>query len=112
MCGRYAIYGPVSRKNREVLEFLERQLEFAPVYNAAPTQQLPVYRISRRRGAELTPLRWGLVPYWAKDAGIGAKMINARDDTLAEKSAFSSAFVRRRCLVPMAGFYEWRKDGK
>jgi putative SOS response-associated peptidase YedK len=109
MCGRYAIYGPVSR-HREALEFLDRELEFAPTYNAAPTQQLPVYRIGRG-GPELTRLRWGLVPYWAKSAAIGAKMINARSETVAENSAFSGAFLRRRCLVPMAGFYEWGRHG-
>jgi len=111
MCGRYAIFGPVSRKNREALEFLEQQLDFAATYNAAPTQQLPVFRVSRRRGRELTPLHWGLVPYWAKSAAIGAKMINARADTLAGKPAFREAFGRRHCLVPMSGFYEWRKVG-
>ena len=109
MCGRYAIYGPVSR-HRDALEFLERELAFAPTYNAAPTQQLPVYRIARS-GPELTRLRWGLVPYWAKSAAIGAKMINARAETVGENSAFSGAFLRRRCLVPMAGFYEWGKHG-
>ena len=109
MCGRYAIYGPVSRKHRDLLEFLERELGFEPTWNAAPTQPLPVYRVSSKRGPELSLLRWGLVPYWAKNAAIGAKMINARDDTLAEKPAFRSAFERRRCLVPMSGFYEWQK---
>jgi len=111
MCGRYAIFGPTSRKNREALEFLDRQLDFASTYNAAPTQQLPVYRVTTRRGRELLPLRWGLVPYWAKNAAIGAKMINARGDTLAEKPAFREAFSRRHCLVPMSGFYEWRRVG-
>ena len=109
MCGRYAIFGPVSRKNREVLEFLDRELVFAPVYNAAPTQQLPVYRM-RAGGAEFKLLRWGLVPYWAKSAAIGAKMINARAETLSEKPAFARAFLQRRCLVPMAGFYEWGRS--
>jgi putative SOS response-associated peptidase YedK len=111
MCGRYAIYGPVSRKNRETLRFLDRELTFGPVYNAAPTLELPVYRVSPRRGPELKLLRWGLVPFWAKNAGIGAKMINARADTVAEKPAFREAFGRRHCVVPMSGFYEWRKAG-
>jgi len=111
MCGRYAIFGPSSRKNREALEFLEQHLDFAPTYNAAPTQLLPVYRISTRLGRVLAPMRWGLVPYWAKSPAIGAKMINARGDTLAEKPAFREAFGRRHCIVPMSGFYEWRKAG-
>lgn len=109
MCGRYAIYGPVSRNNREILEFLDRQLEFEPSYNAAPTQQLPVFRIGRKGERELRPMRWGLIPYWAKNVAIGAKMINARADSVAEKPAFRSAFLQRRCLVPMSGFYEWKK---
>jgi putative SOS response-associated peptidase YedK len=111
MCGRYAIFGPASRKNREALEFLERELDFTPTWNAAPTRELPVFRVDARRGRELTLLRWGLVPFWAKTAAIGAKLINARGDTLAVKPAFREAFGRRHCLVPMCGFYEWRKAG-
>ena len=111
MCGRYAIFGPVSRRNREALEFLEQQQDFTPTYNAAPTQQLPVFRVSARHDRELALLRWGLVPFWAKNAAIGAKLINARGDTVAEKPAFREAFRRRHCLVPMSGFYEWRKVG-
>jgi putative SOS response-associated peptidase YedK len=78
-------------------------------YNAAPTQLLPVYRVHPKHGPELVELRWGLIPYWAKDPAIGVKSINARAETLAERPAFQSAFRRRRCLVPMMGFYEWRK---
>ena len=110
MCGRYAIFGPVSRNNREALAFLERELEFAPTWNAAPTQLLPVLSIGRNGERELRLMRWGLVPYWAKNAAIGAKLINARADALDEKPAFRSAFERRRCLIPMSGFYEWKKS--
>jgi putative SOS response-associated peptidase YedK len=110
MCGRYALYGPISRKNRHAIEFLERELEFAPTYNAAPTQQLPVFRVDPKRGRELTLLRWGLVPSWAKDPSGGAPMINARAETVAERPAFRAAFRLRRCLVPMSGFYEWKKN--
>ena len=110
MCGRYALYGPTSRKNREVIAFLDRELEFGGTYNAAPTQLLPVYRVSTEHGHELRLLRWGLIPFWAKDAAIGARMINARGETVAEKPAFRAAFSRRRCLVPMSGFYEWQRD--
>ena len=111
MCGRYAIYGPVSRANRDVIEFLGEELAFQPTYNAAPTQNLPVLRADAQGGHELTLLRWGLVPSWAKDPAIGARMINARSETVAEKPAFRAAFRRRRCLVPMCGFYEWQKSG-
>jgi putative SOS response-associated peptidase YedK len=78
-------------------------------FNAAPTQLLPILRIDPGRGLVLDAFRWGLIPSWAKDPGIGAKMINARGETVAEKPAFRAAFRRRRCLVPMMGFYEWKK---
>jgi putative SOS response-associated peptidase YedK len=84
---------------------------FGPRYNAAPTQALPVVRARAGGGRELALLRWGLVPSWAKDPAIGARMINARAESLAERAAFRAAFRRRRCLVPMAGFYEWKKAG-
>lgn len=111
MCGRYAIYGPVSRGSRDRLEFLGREIAFGPRYNAAPAQPLPVYRVHPARGPELVLLRWGLVPYWAKEPAIGARLINARAESLAAKPAFRAPFRRRRCLVPMAGFYEWRSAG-
>jgi putative SOS response-associated peptidase YedK len=111
MCGRYAIYGPVSRANRDAIEFLGEEIAFHPTFNAAPAQNLPVFRASAERGRELTLLRWGLVPSWTKDPAIGARMINARSETVAEKPAFRTAFRRRRCLVPMSGFYEWQKAG-
>ena len=111
MCGRYAIYGPVSRANRDLIEFLGEELAFAPAYNAAPTQNLPVMRATASGKRELALLRWGLVPSWAKDPAIGSRMINARSETVAEKPAFRAAFRRRRCLVPMCGFYEWQNTG-
>ncbi|MEN6489401.1 MAG: SOS response-associated peptidase, partial [Smithella sp.] len=57
-------------------------------------------------------LRWGLIPSWAKDASIGNKMINARAETIATKPSFKNAFQKRRCLIPVDGFYEWRTSGK
>jgi putative SOS response-associated peptidase YedK len=57
-------------------------------------------------------MRWGLIPFWAKDTKIGYKMINARAETIMERSSFKNAFRKRRCLVPADSFYEWRKDGK
>ena len=112
MCGRYVTPGQAE---------IERDWHYGwsgniperdiarMVYNAAPTQRLPVFRIHAERGPELVRLRWGLIPSWAKDAAIGARMINARGETVAEKPAFRAAFRRRRCLVPMKGFYEWKK---
>jgi putative SOS response-associated peptidase YedK len=84
---------------------------FARRYNAAPTQMLPVCRVHSNHGLELALLRWGLIPYRAKDTSMAAKMINARCETVAAKPAFRSAFKQRRCLVPMMGFYEWQKNG-
>ena len=109
MCGRYALYGPKSRNRPEALVFYDEEIEFTPHYNAAPTQQLPVYAIGPDGRRALTLMRWGLVPAWAKDPAIGARMINARAETAAEKPSFRAAYRRRRCLVPMNGFYEWQK---
>ena len=80
-------------------------------YNIAPTQNVPVIlQKEGRNHAEL--LRWGLVPFWAKDIAIGNQMINARAETLSEKPAFKQLVKDRRCLVLADGFYEWRKEGK
>lgn len=84
----------------------------APRYNIAPSQEVPVVR--RRAGGdgaarELAMLRWGLIPFWARDERIGYKLINARAETVAEKPSFRAAFRARRCLVVADGFYEWRK---
>lgn len=77
-----------------------------PRYNIAPTQVTGVVRAAdgARRWA---PMQWGLVPSWAKDPSMGARMINARSETVADKPAYRAAFRRRRCLVPAGGFYEW-----
>ena len=77
-------------------------------YNVAPTQDVPIVRATGTGGRELARARWGLVPSWAKDIAIGARMINARAETVAEKPSFRAAFKSRRCLVPADGFYEWR----
>ena len=79
-----------------------------PRFNIAPMQMVPVVRAGADGGRELTLLRWGLVPSWTNDSTIGARLINARAETVAEKPAFRAAFKRRRCLVPADGFYEWR----
>jgi putative SOS response-associated peptidase YedK len=80
-------------------------------WNVAPTQMSLVVRRHPESGQRhLDALRWGLVPRWAKDAKDGARLMNARADTLAQKPSFRDAFAKRRCLVAMDGFYEWRKD--
>lgn len=76
-----------------------------PRYNVAPSQDVPIVKAGR----ELAVVRWGLIPFWAKDEKIGYRTINARAETVAEKPAFRAAFKTRRCLVPASGFYEWQK---
>jgi putative SOS response-associated peptidase YedK len=123
MCGRYAS----ARKRIELLEEFSVQRDdeaesLQPDYNVAPTK--PVYTVVSRSGSgpedeqaartaapaerQLRVMRWGLVPFWAKDAKIGSRMINARSETVAEKPAFRRAFAKRRCLVPADGYYEWQ----
>ncbi len=106
MCGRYALYGPPPRIQEQF--GIEGGLDFGPRYNIAPTTRVLIIRAGPggRRAANF--YRWGLIPGWAKDPGIGAKLNNARGETVAEKPAFRSAFKRWRCLIPANGFYEWR----
>ncbi len=80
-------------------------------WNVAPTQDVPAVRRDED-GRHMVLLRWGLVPFWADDPSIGARMINARAESVAEKPAFRDAFRKRRCLVPADGFYEWKAEGK
>lgn len=112
MCGRYALYGPSSRL-REHFEVDFDPIGFAPHYNIAPMQRVPVIRWQAGEHL-LAVLRWGLVPSWAKDEAIGNRLINARAETAAEKPTFRAAFKARRCLVPCDGFFEWAAsaDGK
>ena len=110
MCGRFT-----QRFSwREVHVFLRLgdgpAANLRPRYNLAPSQNAAVVR---NDGGErrLSMLRWGLIPAWAKDPGIGHKLINARSETAAAKPSFRAAFSKRRCLVPADGFYEWRREG-
>lgn len=110
MCGRYtltSIDGLV-----EEFGLIQEPLDFTPRFNIAPTQVVPVIDNRPRDQRVLTSMRWGLIPYWAKDPAIGNKLINARRETVAEKPAFRDAMRRRRCLVVADGFYEWKRDGK
>jgi putative SOS response-associated peptidase YedK len=113
MCGRYA----TARSAADISAFFDAYddapAELAPSWNVAPTDPVPVVRMSRRRqGRVVSVARWGLVPPWAPDLRGGARMINARAETVATSPAFAPAFARRRCLVPADGWYEWvRRDG-
>ncbi len=107
MCGRFS-QAQIAELDREIFKLLSAPA-FEPRYNLAPTDDAAVVRASGTGGRELAPLRWGLIPSWAKDPAIGNRMINARAETLAEKPAFRDAYRMRRCLVPADGFYEWQK---
>ena len=108
MCGRFVLTTPAEALRR-IFGFIE-QPNLPPRYNIAPTQDVPVIRQRREPAGQRTlqMLRWGLVPSWAESLAGGAKMINARAETVMRKPAFRRAFERRRCLVPTDGFYEWR----
>ena len=85
--------------------------ELGPRYNVAPTQPIPVV-VQRDEGRLIELHRWGLVPSFAKSATAGARMINARAETVATSPAFRASFLRRRCVIPADGFYEWRRVGR
>jgi len=100
MCGRYALHA-----NPEVVALMFGLSEipaYQPRFNIAPAAQVLIIRKN-----EAAMVRWGLVPRWAKDPSIGARMNNARAETVAEKPSFREAYRKRRCLIPASGFYEW-----
>jgi putative SOS response-associated peptidase YedK len=116
MCGRYK----VSTKAPEILAAFgaEAGYDLSARYNVAPTDQVPVIRVvtdtritETQERRVMVPMRWGLIPFWAKDESIGSRMLNARIETLFEKPAFRESLAERRCLVVADGFYEWRKTG-
>jgi putative SOS response-associated peptidase YedK len=108
VCGRFAFYSPHEAVVR--LFGLPAAPEVEPRWNIAPTQFVATVR-EAGGPRELAMLHWGLVPSWAKEKSIGARMINARSETLTEKPSFRSAFQRRRCLVLADGWYEWQRAG-
>jgi putative SOS response-associated peptidase YedK len=107
VCGRFGLF-----VTPEVLEEFFTLTDFtaarssSPRYNLTPGQAVAVVREHEGK-RRLDALQWGLIPFWAKDATIGRKLINARLDTVATKPAFREAWARRRCLIPASGFYEW-----
>lgn len=106
MCGRYALAAPHSQLSRQFA--LDLCAAFAARYNIAPTSEVPVVRASPTGQRTLALLRWGLLPRWAKDPAMAARLINARVESLLERPAFREAYRRRRCLIPASGFYEWQ----
>ncbi|HEY3009636.1 MAG TPA: SOS response-associated peptidase [Micromonosporaceae bacterium] len=111
MCGRYATTRGVADLSA-LFDGIDDIGTLSPDYNVAPTDPVPIVRMSERLGGRALSLaRWGLVPAWARDPRQGARMINARAETVARSSAFGPSFARRRCLVPADGWYEWVKLG-
>jgi len=109
MCGRFAFYSP--SEATAALFGVNGALAVEPRYNIAPTQFVAAIRDNDEKQRELVMLRWGLVPFWAKDPAVGNRMINARAETVAEKPSYRAAFRHRRCVVLADGFYEWHREG-
>lgn len=110
MCGRYRL----TSKERYLRDHfgLDEDPPWKPRWNIAPTQQIATIRQHPSDPTRIFALmRWGLIPYWAKDQSFGSRTINAMSETAAKKPAFRDAIKRRRCLIPADGFYEWRKIG-
>lgn len=109
MCGRFTL----TQSAQALSDFFQIQEipNLAAQYNIAPTQRVVTVLCNpTTKKPQFQQLRWGLIPSWAKDPTIGAKLINARAETVAEKPSFRSAFKQRRCLVVADGFYEWQKQ--
>ena len=110
MCGRYRL----SRDGKQIIEdfAVEGEVEWSPRYNIAPTDPVPTIRQDAKSPVRrCTLMRWGLIPFWAKDPAIGAKTINGVSETAATKPTFREPMQRRRCLIPADGFYEWARVG-
>jgi putative SOS response-associated peptidase YedK len=112
MCGRYRL----SRRKQIIEEHFDAvsgEEEWSPRCNIAPTQPIPVIRQHPKEPVrQLSLMKWGLIPSWAKDPSAAAMMINARSETAATKPAFRDALKSRRCLIPADAFYEWSRVGK
>src|SRR5215472_11537652 len=111
MCGRYRL----SRRKQiieEQFDTADWQDDWSPRYNIAPTQPVPVIRQHPKEPTrQISTMRWGLVPHWAKDPSITTATINAKSETAATKPAFRDPLKFRRCLIPADGFYEWQRRG-
>src|SRR3954451_9791463 len=110
MCGRFYDVHELSDFAHTFKASPEPHISYNVRYNIAPTQSALVVRDSGD-SRELSTMRWGLIPHWAKDTKIGGRMINARAETVREKPAFRHAYAARRLIVPASGFYEWQREG-
>lgn len=113
MCGRYSLANDDMDKmaRRFDVSFSRTAISWRPSFNITPTENALAVILDRTGEREAAILRWGFIPFWAKDAKIGASMINAKAETLTVKAAFKESLERRRCLILADGFYEWRKGG-
>ncbi|HZP82222.1 MAG TPA: SOS response-associated peptidase [Chthonomonadaceae bacterium] len=109
MCGRFTLHHDTSQIALR-FDVQRTSVDVPERYNIAPTQPVAVVTVNSSRTLQM--MRWGLIPSWAKDPAIGNKLINARAETLPERPAYKSALMRRRCLIPSDGFYEWQAVGK
>ena len=108
MCGRFALYSSLDDLLREFDVQQSTLASWKPRYNIAPTQSVVV--VTQRQGTtRLEEMRWGLIPFWAKDESVGSRLINARAETVDSKPSFKHSLRGRRCLVLANGFFEWQK---
>ena len=110
MCGRFTQAMSWEKLHRLYQMPSQAPLNLRARYNGAPTQEFAACRLDAQGARVLTKLRWGLIPSWAPDMKMGARMINARAETVHEKRAYRAAFKRRRCLIPASGWFEWREE--
>jgi putative SOS response-associated peptidase YedK len=113
VCNRYRLtHSKQYLSERFEAEASDEELEDRPRYNIAPTQQVLIVRKEHgEKVRQLTTMRWGLIPSWAKDGSIGTRTLNARSETVTTTPAFRESIRRKRCLIPADGFYEWQKIG-
>jgi len=109
MCGRYTL--TITPEMLRTLINFKVTPNLEPRFNIAPTQMAPVVRANGDGRRRIDMLRWGLIPSWSRDMSVASKLINARGETVAQKPSFRDAYQERRCLIPVDGFYEWRKEG-
>lgn len=106
MCGRYTITQDLAELEK-LVRFICKVVDFKPRYNLTPRQSAPVL-VSENNQTILKPMRWGLIPPWAKNETLGDQLTNARADTITEKTSYRRPFESQRCLIPADGFYEWQ----
>jgi putative SOS response-associated peptidase YedK len=108
MCGRFNVTSdPLTRL---LMELVGLPHPGPDNYNAAPTETIPVLRLSASGDPEIVPMRWWLTPYWSKGPSTKYSMFNAKSETAASSPAFREPFRKRRCVVPVSGFYEWARQ--